>query len=81
MTSPVIVAASQLARRGMAEEGKSNVGLTKSFFWIVVAALAVMIVTAVGLWGCQRWKHNEGHGEPQTRNVLSQFVAANPRAA
>ena len=62
----------------MAEEGKSNVGLTKSFFWIVVVALGVMIVVAVGLWGCQRWKHNEGHDQPQTENIPSNFFA--PRA-
>jgi hypothetical protein len=59
----------------MADEGKSNVGLTKSFFWIVVVALTVMIVIAVGLWGCQRWKHNEGHDQPQTRNIPSNFFA------
>ena len=53
----------------MADESKEKVGVAKSFFWIAAIAFGLMVIIAVGLWGCQRWKHNEGHDQPQSRLV------------
>jgi hypothetical protein len=47
-----------------------NYGAARAFFWIVMIALSLMIIIAVSLWGCQRWKQTKGHTEPETR-ILS----------
>jgi hypothetical protein len=60
--------------------GNGNLGFARSVFWIVTVAFTIMVIIAVSLWGCERWKQTKGHTEPQSRNAPAKFLAPPTRA-